>query len=597
MSSFSRHNSAPFLLALISVGIFFAAHPDRAAASTQFFVDSSYDDSGRNSITATDILDGNHAHFYVEDSFLSSLSSVGQQQLFNYTQKLSDDFDFIMYPNETLAFGNEWKPGIDNDLKITILITPMKNSAGGYFRPEDEQLVAQTAGSNQREILYLNAHLIAYPHVHEFLAHEFQHLINYNQKTRLRGMQDEVWLNEMMSEVSPMIAGIYKEPYFSYDKSNIHDRVTTFLDSPNDDLLDWTESVQDYAGIALLGYYLEEHYGPQLFTDLEQSDKTGIPALDEALQKVGAGKTFEQVFSDWTVATILNDCTQAPQNLYCYTDSFLNHDNLSIQFRKTQISNSQVSFNQQTDEWAGNWFRYSQDTQAGGSSSQQSSSPAPTYLNFSFSAPAASTEFLGWYVAYNTDNTGKVYAIPFSQSAAQWSVPSFGTDVKQIDVVFSDFFHKKTTFNAPFSAQYTLDATIGINPVVTTPTNTVLGAAATNTSIHDGDLIRATGDSKVYVIRGKYKRWIQTAAIFNSYGSLRWDAIQEVSADIAAQYQVSSLVELAGDPRVFRENADGTKQWVATEKVFLDNGYNWGMIYIVNQKEFDLFRIGSSITA
>lgn len=581
----------------IGAGIFFIflATPAHAASITfgqpdmQFFVDSSYDDSARTSVTATKILDGNHAHFYVEDSFISSLSDVGQQQLLDYTQKLSDDFDSTMYPNETLVFGNEWKPGIDNDLKIYVLITPMKNSAGGYFRPEDEQPVVQVADSNAREIVYVNAHLIARPHIHEFLAHEFQHLINYNHKDRLKGFEDEVWFNEMMSEVAPMVAGIYKEPTFSYDKSNVRDRVVTFLDSSNDDVLDWTGSIEDYGSIALLGDYLYEHYGAQLFTDLEQSDKTGVLALDEALQDVGAHKTFKQVFSDWTVATILNDCTQAPQNLYCYTDSFLNHDNLSIQFRRTQIGDSKVSFQQQTDEWAGNWFRYMQQTtDAQGAST---TSPAGTYLNFSFLQQANATDFLGWYVVYNADNTKSIRAIPFSGGAAKWSVQNFGTDAKQVDVVFSTFVHTKMTTGNPSSIPYNLDATLDAKPAAAT------SLAVSANSINDGDLIRAAGGSKVYVVAGKYKRWIQTAAIFNSYGNLRWDGIKEVSADALAGYQDSPLVELAGDPRVFRKDADGTKHWITTEKAFMNNGYNFGMVFIINQKEFDLLRTGKNITS
>ena len=555
------------------------------AAGVHFFVDSSYDDTARSDVTATDLLDSNHSHFYVEDSFLDSLSSVGKQQLAGYVASIAKDFDNTLYPNETYVFGNEWKPGIDGDAKVYILLTPMKNSAGGYFRPLDEQPTSQYPGSNQKEILFLNAHLITLPHEHEFLAHEFQHLINYNQKTRIQGIQDEVWLNEMMSETAPMVAGIYKEPSFVYTNSNLYDRVTTFLSSPNDDLLDWQESADDYAQLALLGDYLYEHYGPQLFTDLEEMDKTGVPALDQALQEVGAGKTFEQVFSEWVAAVILNNCSAVPQNLYCYTDSFLGYDNLHIQFHQVQLGSTQVSFDgQRTDEWAGDWFRYS-PSQSGGPAS---------YLNFSFSAPATTTKFRGLFIVYHADGTTSVNPINFSQGKATWSVANFGTDVQKVDLTFGDFFHTQTTENNPFSTTFSLDATSSSTPVATS------SAALTATDgslLEDGDVIRAAGDTKVYVVQGVYKRWIQTAAIFNSYGNLHWDAIKEVSADTLAQYQTSSLVQLFGDPRVFIENSDGTKQWIETEQVFIAHGYSWGMIFIINQNEFDLFPTGAPITS
>ena len=47
-------------------------------------------------------------------------------------------------------------------------------------------------------------------------------------------------------------------------------------------------------------------------------------------------------------------------------------------------------------------------------------------------------------------------------------------------------------------------------------------------SYPEGSLLRAKGDYKVYIIKNNYKRWIQTAEIFNNYGHLSWDDIIDV---------------------------------------------------------------------
>src|SRR6056297_2795842 len=43
-----------------------------------------------------------------------------------------------IYPKITSFYGSEWKPGIDDDKRITILFHRMNEEAGGYFRSNDE---------------------------------------------------------------------------------------------------------------------------------------------------------------------------------------------------------------------------------------------------------------------------------------------------------------------------------------------------------------------------------------------------------------------------------------------------------------------------
>jgi uncharacterized protein YgiM (DUF1202 family) len=58
------------------------------------------------------------------------------------------------------------------------------------------------------------------------------------------------------------------------------------------------------------------------------------------------------------------------------------------------------------------------------------------------------------------------------------------------------------------------------------------------------NLLRAVGDSKVYVIKGGKKQWIRTAEEFNAAG-YDWSAIKDVTPDALAAYSNEELGALA----------------------------------------------------
>ena len=105
--------------------------------------------------------------------------------LISKIKNLSDEFDNVIYPKLKALFGDENNPGIDGDPKITILINEMIKDAGGYFREQDGFARDRVASSNEREMMYLNAFHIDNIRARSFLAHEFQHLITFNQKERI----------------------------------------------------------------------------------------------------------------------------------------------------------------------------------------------------------------------------------------------------------------------------------------------------------------------------------------------------------------------------------------------------------------------------
>ena len=77
----------------------------------------------------------------------------------------------------------------------------------------------------------------------------------------------------------------------------------------------------------------------------------------------------------------------------------------------------------------------------------------------------------------------------------------------------------------------------------------------------EGDVVRATGETKVYVIRSGRRLWIPTLAAFTA-GEYDWSNVQEVAAADLTVYPRLSLVRAQGDPKVYYLTENGLKKWL-----------------------------------
>ena len=130
-----------------------------------------------------------HAYFFVQDGLAvddSTLEAIGA------------DFETLVYPRVTAAFGKEWSPGVDADAHISIVHAAL-SGAGGYFSASDEYPEEVVPRSNEREAVYLDASSLNSPGVayNALLAHELQHLIHWNADGG-----EESWVNEGLSQVA-----------------------------------------------------------------------------------------------------------------------------------------------------------------------------------------------------------------------------------------------------------------------------------------------------------------------------------------------------------------------------------------------------------
>jgi len=109
-------------------------------------------------------------------------------------------------------------------------------------------------------MLYLNINpiLINSGHVtatdfYTILAHEFQHMIHWEQKSHQLGRDDDTWLDEAMSEAAP-----------TYIYGPSCGRLDDYEQDPSNSLTDWQGTVADY-GIAYMWsqYFKEQFDQPQ----------------------------------------------------------------------------------------------------------------------------------------------------------------------------------------------------------------------------------------------------------------------------------------------------------------------------------------------
>jgi len=342
-----------------SVGVIFFTLPFFAEAVSysyghqqDFYLDSNYDKFEREEVSATIRHISSRAYFYIEDEWWSDLTNKEKEEHKTIIKDLAKEFDNKIYPVLTSTYGYEWKPGIDNDYRITILFQQTGNDAAGYFRSLDEYRKIQVPESNQREMVYLSTSCFDSKNISGYLAHEFTHLITFNQKNKKQGQDEDIWLNELRAEYSPTLLGYDNE----FDDSNLETRVRYFITNPSDSLTEWKSETRDYGITNLFGQYLVEHYGIEILSESMSSPYVGIASINYVLTQKEAEKDFSQIFTDWTLTVLWNNCDLGEE--FCFKEEPLNYIRTvpSLIFLPS-TEESHLSLVYAIKEWAGHWYK------------------------------------------------------------------------------------------------------------------------------------------------------------------------------------------------------------------------------------------------
>ena len=343
-----------FISAVFIIGQPFVVSADVLDQRQKFFVDTTYDVSKRSEVTATLRKISPQFYFYIEDDWWNGLNAQDANAVLASLSQLAVTFERDVYPSLTGLFGYENTPGIDRDARITVLIHPMREDVRGYVNTADGFSRLETARSNEREMIYFNGTYVTSSFAVSYLAHEFMHLIYLNQKQILRGVDDDIWIQEAFSELAPLVTKNREQEEQEY----LAKRMRDFITNPRDSLTEWRNTSVDYGVVSVFFEYVREQYGLKVLQDAESSGKKGIDALNEALVKSGFKDTFADVFQNWALALFLNDCSYGKQ--FCLTAEAVQQLRVApyTSFLPA-FGTSELSFSSQTKEWAGNWYKIS----------------------------------------------------------------------------------------------------------------------------------------------------------------------------------------------------------------------------------------------
>lgn len=407
-------------LILFAVGILFFEGAVNANAANigdvvNFNVDKSFDASGRTKLSATLIKITPKLYFYVEKSWWDAKDNAARDSVLSNLDILSNEFSTNIYPRLTNAFGYEWIPGIDRDEKITVLFEPMNSMEGGYFREMDEYEKLQLPDSNEREMVYLSISNIESANLKIVLAHEFTHLITFNQKNKINNVEEDTWLNEGRADYSSTLLGYDNK----YEGSNLQQRVKDFIENPSDSITDWSGTKYDYASVSMFMHYLVNHYGVSILENSIKSKLVGIDSINKALLDSGLKDDFAKIFTNWTIALTISDCSQ--NNKYCYSNENLANLKINPTLIFLPLSgNSSLSTTNVTKNWAGNWQKI-----IGGNGN----------LKLSFSN-LSSLNFQVPYIVFDKSGSYSVNFLQFNaDKKGEINIPEFGSKYKSLIVI------------------------------------------------------------------------------------------------------------------------------------------------------------------
>jgi len=299
-----------------------------------------------------------------------------------------------------------------------------------------------------------------------------------------------------------------------------------------------------------------------------QADSVGVESIDAALASLGHPERFKDVFRDWIVAVYVNSSTDNEEERFKYGEWNLSFGNLHVLPSSTfrMYGNYSSGANFVIDNWSGQWYRF-----VPGSLGER------TTLHIKISSDSPESLFVPYIVS---DFLGGSEVKFFDLSVGSvLSVPRFGNFISS--VVLMPNFALAGSENISNVGSFSFEAFISNSFV---------------DRFSEGALVRAQGDSKVYIIKnspkiGKvFKRWIQTEEVFGFYSHFTWSDIIEVKQGLLSGFSESFLIQKTGDYRVYEVDAFGRKTWLdITAAEFEASGRSWDAIYEVNEAEFGWF--------
>jgi len=538
-----------YLVSAIFVVLFLAFGPivyaDNLGDKVNFNTEKIYDISGRSRVSATLLKIGDNAYYYVDDTYWSLLSEYSKKHFMERLDSISVEFDNNIYPKEIAFWGSESRLGVDNDPHITILLEDLTKDNGGYFYSSNLYPKSIAPDSNEREMIIVSASAMENGYEKTFIAHEFQHLISYNQKELIRNVEEDIWLNELRSEYTSAVVGYDSDP-----QAGLRNRIQTFLEKPTDSLTEWPNTSYDYAEVALFGRYLADQYGPDILSETLKIPSVGINSINQYFSGHAINETFAGVFQKWLVANIYNDTTS--DRAYGYLNPNLLNVKVNPPTSTINLDLASTIFSYTLEPWQPSWHKY--------------------------------------YVHLDSANSIKI----------NFSDPNF--DIMYLDNLGrAGLLMNESYISNPGGLSYFVLMPINRQTQPSTLAVTIQRIIENKemsflSAIKDGDLIKRPNEPEMYVVEGKYKRYLSPEVI-KLYGHLDSAKAINLPGNIFDSYISANYVKSFGDKRVYSIWPDGTKHWLnMSGEYFTQSGRDWNAIFTVNDSEFNYYKAGTQIT-
>lgn len=310
------------------------------------------DIESRNQIDITNIKNTNYINFHVDKNWWDQLSKANKAKVDNFINILSSEFEYNIYIKILKIFPDvrQWLSFED---RIDLVFTPMSSGIQGYVRWDDFNTKEQSKTSNDGNIIYMNSLNVVNPSISNnvlfsFFSHELMHLITYHEKNLKYNLEEETWLEELRSE--------YLANYLGYNKtkdSYLNFRLQNGVSLTNINLVDWDNTSNSYSLINLFSIYLANRFSESIIFGTLKSNYIGISSINHFLSQNGYSETFKDIYQDWVIANIINDCS-IDKN-YCYenigihinipgTSFYLPLQNNSVLSISDSLSNYQTKY-------------------------------------------------------------------------------------------------------------------------------------------------------------------------------------------------------------------------------------------------------------
>lgn len=379
---------------------------------TDFYTEAGFSEENKGQVTATLISSPDNLHFYIETSFWDSKDENAKKEIKDSLGALSKEFNEVIYPQLTSVFGNEALRGADRDERLTIVFHNLKQGVNGYIRNIDAYEKRINPFSNQRKLIYISTDLILGEYLKETIAHEFVHLITLNKKDLEYGVAEDKWLNEARAEYAVTLLG------YNQGGGYIDKRITSFIEKPYTSLMFWDNSNYDYGVVNSFIHYLVDHYGVDILIDSLNSSKKGIESINEALLKNSFKDSFSDIFTNWTIAVYVNDCSLGEK--YCFKDKNFQGKTIIPFSNFLPLSGESTLYaGQVLSNYSAHWQRY-----VGGRGE----------LKVSFSNPSGVVSKLP-YIIKNISGENDVRFIDISGQEVELIISNFGKDVSSVTFI------------------------------------------------------------------------------------------------------------------------------------------------------------------